>query len=76
MADFGRWETIMYLIIKHGFDSLENYNPECEDIVGYIKDELDADAWIEAQSNKKQYKGWNGKSYPYYTKQEVKEIKL
>ena len=44
--------------------------------IGYIKDELDADAWIESKGNKEQYKGWDGMMYPYYTKQKIEEIAL
>lgn len=66
----------MYLIVKHSFDSLENYDPEYTEVIGYIKDELDADSWIKSQDDKKQYKGWNGKMYPYYTKQKIEKITL
>ena len=66
----------MYLIVKHSFDSLENYDPEYTEVIGYIEDELDADAWIESQGNKEQYKGWDGMMYPYYTKQKIEEIAL
>ena len=66
----------MYLIVKHSFDSLENHNPEYTEVIGYIKDELDADSWIESQGDKEQYKGWNGKMYPYYTKQKIEKITL
>ena len=47
----------MYLIVKHSFDSLENYDPEYTEVIGYIKDEFDADSWIESQDNKKKYMG-------------------
>ena len=45
----------MYLIVKHSFDSLENYDPEYTEVIGYIKDELGADSWIKSQDDKKQY---------------------
>lgn len=63
----------MYLIIKHDFDNLENYNPHYTTIVGYIEGELDADIWIQKQ-DKEQYKGWNGEMYPYYTKHKIEEL--
>lgn len=66
----------MYLIVKHSFDNWENYAPEYTEVIGYIKDEFDADAWIESQGNKEQYKGWDGMMYPYYTKQKIEEIAL
>lgn len=66
----------MYLIIKHNFDNMENHNPEYTELVGYIKDELDADAWIESQGDIELYKGWNGMMYPYYTKQKIKKIEI
>lgn len=66
----------MYLIVKHSFDSLENNNPEYVEVIGYIKDELDADTWIESRGDKEQYKAWDGKMYPYYTKQKIGKIAL
>lgn len=65
----------MYLIIKHDFDNMENYNPDYTTVIGYIKDELDANAWIESQ-NDKQYKGWDGAMYPYYTKEKIEKISI
>lgn len=63
----------MYLIVKHDFDNMENYNPDYTTIIGYIKDELDADTWIKSQ-NDKQYRGYDGEMYPYYTKENIKKI--
>lgn len=64
----------MYLIVKHCFDSWENHNPEYTKIVGYIENEFDANDWIKEHSNKEQYRAWNGKMYPYYTKQKIEKI--
>ena len=66
----------MYLIVKHSFDNWENYAPEYTEVIGYIKDKFDADAWIESQGNKEQYKGWDGMMYPYYTNTKTEEIAL
>lgn len=65
----------MYLIIKHDFDNMENHNPYYTTIIGYIKDELDADVYCMSQ-NYEQYKGWDGKLYPYYTKQKIEKIDI
>lgn len=65
----------MYLIIKHDFDNMENHNPDYTTVIGYIKDELDADAWMKSQ-NHKHYKGWDGKMYPYYTMQKIEKIDI
>lgn len=65
----------MYLIVKHDFDNMENYNPERITIIGYIKDGLDADAWCMSQ-NYEQYKNWNEKTYPYYTKHKIEKIDI
>lgn len=65
----------MYLIIRHDFDNMENRYPERTKIIGYIKDGLDADAWCMSQ-NYEQYRGWDGKLYPYYTKQKIEKINI
>lgn len=64
------------MIIKHDFDNSENANPKRSEVIGYIKDAIDADAWIEGQALDKQYKGYDGNTYPYYTKEEIKKIPL
>lgn len=66
----------MFVIIQHDFDNMENYTPHFESVIGYIKDELDADAWIEAQKDNVKYKGYDGKMYPRYTKQKIEKIAL
>lgn len=66
-----------YLIIKHTFNNMENTYPDESEIVGYVENEQDADKWIE--SNVKQlniYKGWDGCTYPYYTKELVKKLHI
>lgn len=68
----------MYLIKKVGFDSLENCNPICEEIIGVIDcDEKTASDWIRKNNPKanQQYEGWDGKKYPYYTKTPINIIK-
>ena len=63
----------MYLIVKHDFDILENHNSEYTTIIGYVENELYADVWIGSRHDK-QYRGWNGQMYPYYTKHKIKRI--
>lgn len=63
----------MYLIVKHSFSTLEHHNPENVEIVGYIKDELDANAWIEAQKDNKKS---DGNLYSYYKKTKIEKIVL
>lgn len=64
----------MYIVIKHDFDNMENYTPHISKVVGYIRNKVRADAWIKSQ-NDKQYKGWDEKIYPYYTKEKVRKLK-
>jgi hypothetical protein len=67
----------MFLIIKHGFDSMENElgSARYTSIIGCIENELDADAWIASQDIQ-QYKGWDGNMYPYYTKKKVERVNI
>lgn len=69
----------MFLIKKIGFDNMENYNPEYEEIAGIIDcTEEEAEKWINAHNppKDKQYKGYDGKYYPYYTKTPIDFISL
>ena len=69
----------MFLIKKIGFDNMENHNPEYEEIIGVIDcTEEEAERWINAHNPPKdnQYKGWDGKYYPYYTKTPINSIPL
>ena len=69
----------MFLIKKIGFDNMENYNPEYEDIIGIIDcTEEEAERWINAHNppKDKQYKGYDGKYYPYYVKIPINSISL
>ena len=70
----------MFLIKKIGFDNMENYNPKHEDIIGVIDctEEEEAERWIKTHnpSCDKQYKGWDGNYYPYYTKTPIDLISL
>lgn len=63
----------MYLIVKHDFDNMENHEPWYTTIIGYAEDETDADMWMNSQ-NDKQYKGWDGRMYPYYTKEKIEKV--
>lgn len=65
----------MYLIIKNDFDNLENHNPYVENIVGYVEDENSAIQWINGIMEKiKQYKGYDGGTYPYYEKRHIEKL--
>lgn len=69
----------MFLIKKIGFDNMENHNPEYEEIIGVIDcTEEEAERWINVHNPTKdnQYKGWDGKYYPYYVKTPVDFISL
>ena len=69
----------MFLIKKIGFDNMENYNPEYEEIIGVIDcTEEEAERWINAHNppKDKQYKGYDGKYYPYYVKIPINSISL
>lgn len=69
----------MFLIKKIGFDNMENYNPEYEEIIGIIDcTEEEAERWINTHNppKDKQYKGWDGKYYPYYTKTSIDFISV
>ena len=53
----------MYLIVKHSFDSLENYDPEYTEVVGYIEDEhgvLTDILTLDPGSKSPTYALWNG----------------
>ena len=71
----------MYLIKKVEFDSLENQISKavCKTTVGVLDcDEETATRWIKEHnpSPDKQYKGWDGKIYPYYTKTPISVIDI
>ncbi|MBE6803251.1 MAG: hypothetical protein E7530_10310 [Ruminococcaceae bacterium] len=66
----------MFLIIKHLFDNMENREPYEYEIVGYVEDETSANNWIAQHSKDiKLYKGYDGKTYPYYTKKRIEKLK-
>lgn len=64
------------LIVRHGFDNMENYNPEVTTIVGFAETEEDAQHYInEKMKNIVTYHGWDGKTYPYFTTEQVSKVK-
>ncbi len=65
----------MYLIIKHDFDNMENKDPWFNEIVGYTEDEIGAIKYInEIIKDIKQYSGYDGSMYPYYTKRYIEKL--
>ena len=55
----------MVIVIKHGFDSLENHNPHYSSVLGYTQNEDEAKDWIIRRTMK---------IYPYYTTQTISEL--
>lgn len=69
----------MFLIKKIGFNNTKNYNPKYEEIIGVIDcTKEEAERWINAHNppKDKQYKGYDGKYYPYYVKIPINSISL
>lgn len=66
----------MIVIVKCGFDSLENHSPYYYEFVGCADNDEAADKWIEENDKKlHKFKGWNGLTYPTYIKLNVGELK-
>ena len=66
--------STVYIITRHGFDSLENHNPWHEKVVGCASSQAEADAWV-AQQKDPTHQGWDGKTYPYWTVTPVEQVK-
>ena len=71
----------MYLIIKHGFDSLENRVSDAHFTItmGCVTTEEKANKWINAEMDRlaredRFYAGWDNVVYPYYTIEYVKHL--
>lgn len=59
----------IYLIKKIEFDNMENHNPICEDIIGYVEGDINIvnKVILDLESqNEKKYKGYDGNEYPLY----------
>ena len=56
---------MIYLIIKHGFDSSENHNPKYSNYVGYVKEEDQAKRIIQNFNKENKFIS-NGKLYNKY----------
>jgi hypothetical protein len=67
----------MYLIRRIEFDNSENELSKAltEEVVGYIKDESDAYAYIDSIEFVT-YRGWDNNIYPYLTMQKINKIKI
>lgn len=70
---------MIYLLIRHGFDSMENYNPEYTKIYGYVETEEKANEIINEFNNRTEgrYEGYytiNKKLYPYLSYKKVNKI--
>lgn len=65
----------MCIIIEHNFDNMENDYPNSSNIVGYVEDEINSSKWIENKMKDiKQYKGWDGDMYPYFSYIKVEKL--
>ena len=73
-------DNMIYLIIKHGFDIMENHNPKYEDIYGYVTDKEEMTKIVNEFNNRKEerYFGYYDKTtlYPYLSYKTVKRITL
>lgn len=65
----------MILIKRHGFDNMENRDAEYETIMGYAVTEEEANKYIaEKLKTETKYKGWDGNTYPFYSKTVIYEV--
>lgn len=70
----------MYLIKKVTFDSSEDHLSKaiCEETIGILdcENEETVTKWVEDHKPGSQYRGWDGKKYPYYTKTPISVLRL
>jgi hypothetical protein len=65
----------LFVIIKHEFDSMENRNPWVDEVVAVAGDALEATRTIQAlQLGTKTFQGWDGKTYPSWSYQEIPDV--
>lgn len=71
---------VMYLIKKVTFDSSEDHLSKaiCEETIGILdcENEETVTKWVEDHKPGSQYRGWDGKKYPYYTKTPISVLRL
>jgi hypothetical protein len=65
----------LFVIIKHEFDSMENRNPWVDEVVAVAGSALEATRTIQAlQLGTKTFQGWDGKTYPSWSYQEIPDV--
>lgn len=70
---------MIYMVVKHSFDVYENHDPYYDSVVGYTLTREQADEWCNKEMSNiddKEYRGWDGELYPYYTITSLEELKV